>query len=118
MGERCSFIKSDGQPCRAFCKHGEATCLFHSDRSGGQSGAAVAAAPMSTKEKRVLLENEIRHIRRRSKIGIERGKLLIALLEKLDNLPPNVPDRFGIEEPADDSPEGRVRKWKSQQSAS
>jgi hypothetical protein len=58
---------------------------------------------MSDDEKMSLLECEMRAIRHRNPRGIEKAKLLLALMAAHDRIakgpePPDAPDRIGIED--------------------
>ena len=58
---------------------------------------------MTDDEKMALLEYEMRAIRHRNARGIDKAKLLLALMAAHDRIakgpePPTVPDRYGVEE--------------------
>ena len=70
---RCSFIDPEtGRHCPNFARGGAPYCAAH---LGNQ------AAHLSQQEKLSLLEYEIKNVKTRNALGIERGKLLLALME-------------------------------------
>lgn len=66
--------------------------------------------PITQDDIRALLMDDLRKIGRRRKLGVEKTKLRIQMLQMLQNLSPAVPDKTGVEELDWDERQKRIKE--------
>jgi hypothetical protein len=92
---RCAFKDpATGKHCHIWARAGSKYCVHHTEGK---------VSVMTEDEKMALLEYEMRAIRHRNPRGVEKAKLLLALMAAHDRITkgpdqPAVLDRYGVED--------------------
>lgn len=104
---KCIAKKPDGTPCHAYALRDEKMCLFHSD-SDRTKKLKGRKNLLSEEDMVVLLQNELRKVKREVKDALTRAGEIRRLVELIAELKgEKVPEK----QPSD-SIEKKIKKWK------